>query len=404
MKRLVSLLAVVAMTAFLFSAVLPVAAQDSQPRGTITAPPSTLGIPGLPRTPLYIFVPEGGVDPSAPPASAETPSSLACLYGVTKPTKGCPRNGSVVATGGANAIAVVEYGSNSTLQSDAKTFASQFGLPVPNITEVCATGGTCPSNDGTGWDLETALDVQYAHAMAPNAQIYVVEFSSDPIGDGAETKAAALVAKAGGGEVSNSWTYNGGESSGEKGDDKYFTTKTVVYFGSAGDGGLGPLYPSISPNVVSAGGTTVLRNGNGGFTSESCWSGSGGGISRYESRPSYQTVIKKLVGSKRGTPDIAADASPNSGAAVYSTTYAHGWIQVGGTSLSSPLLAGITNAAAGFAASTHAELTKVYKEYGNATQYKKLFRDITTGSNGKPATKGWDQCTGVGSPKSPKGE
>jgi kumamolisin len=405
MRRNVLPLVMIATVLFAITQLAP--AQDGSARGTVVAPPSTLGIPGLPHTPLYIFVPEGGANPLIP--SGETPASIACIYGVTKKTTGCPKTGTTVPTGGSNAIAVVEYGSNSTMKSDLNTFVKQWGLAAPNVTEICATGSSCPSNDGTGWDLETALDVQWAHSMAPNAKLYVVEFSSDPIGDGAETDAAQAVAKAGGGEVSNSWFYQGGETwcgSGncELGYDKYFSYTGDVFFASAGDSGAIPQYPSVSPNVVSAGGTTVLRNGSGNYTGESCWSGSGGGLSVYEPRPSYQTAIKKIVGSKRGTPDVAAVADPSSGVAVYSSTYCRGWCVVGGTSASSPILAGITNTAGGFASSTNAELTKVYKEYGSKAQYKKLFHDITTGNNGYNAKKGWDYCTGVGTPKTPSGE
>jgi kumamolisin len=401
MRREVLLVAI--LTAVLLAVCGVAGAQDSgsAARGTVYAPPSTQGIPGLPRTPLYVFVPESGFNPDIP--SGETPASIACIYGVTKKTTGCPKSGTLIPTGGSKAIAVVEFGTTSTLKSDASTFSKQWGLPAPNITEVCATGGTCPSNNGSGWDLETALDVQWAHAMAPGAAIYVFEFSSDPLTDGAETQAAAKVAAAGGGEVSNSWGYTGGEFSSETGLDSYFVKSGVVFFASAGDSGAIPQYPSVSPNVVSAGGTFIIRNGQGNYTGEACWSGSGGGPSKYEAIPSYQSVIKGIVGSHRGTPDIAADASPNSGVAVYSATYCGGWCIVGGTSVASPVLAGITNAAGGFLSSTNAELTKVYGEYGG-TKYKTLFHDVTSGSNGYPAKKGWDFCTGVGTPKTPKGE
>src|SRR5271167_1114020 len=86
-------------------------APDSPANVKIVAPPSTVGLrPGMPRTPLYIVVPEGGIKPDAPPPSAENPGSIACIYGVTPPTNGCPRSGSPLATGGAKAIAVVDYG------------------------------------------------------------------------------------------------------------------------------------------------------------------------------------------------------------------------------------------------------------------------------------------------------
>jgi len=317
--------------------------------GRIVAPPSTLGLaPGMVRTPLYIFIPDTIRPDNSPPASAETPGSIACIYGVTPPTNGCPRSGSPVASGGARAIAVVDYGHNSTLQNDFNIFNTQYGLPTQTLQFICDCG-SCPSNNGTGWDLETALDTQYA--MAPHAQIIVAEFCSDPFEGGtsaAEYLAGQAVAAAGGGEVSNSFGY-GGEFSGELSYDQYMHTSGVVYFTSAGDSGLGPDYPSVSPNTVSAGGTKVIRDTSGNFTGEEdCWSGSGGGISTMEPLPQFQLFIGNRTGPHRGTPDWSADASPASGVAVYSSTGCSGWCQVGGTSVSSPVLAGIVNSANSF--------------------------------------------------------
>lgn len=375
-------------------------AQDS-PKGTIVAPPSTLGLrPGMVRTPLYIFKPDVVEPANSYPGNAETAGSIACIYGVTSPTNGCPKNGSPLATGGAKAIAVVDYGHNSTLQSDFDTFNAHFGLPTQTLQFICDCG-SCPSANGTGWDVETALDTQWAHAMAPNAQIIVAQFCSDPFAGGtsaAEYLAGQAVAAAGGGEVSNSFGY-GGEFGGELGNDQYMTTATVVYFTSAGDSGLGPDYPSVSPNTVSAGGTRVLRDGNGNLTGERCWSGSGGGISTMEPLPNYQLIIGNKTGPKRGTPDYSADADPNSGVGVYSTTGCGGWCQVGGTSVSSPVLAGIVNAAGSFVNHTASELHTSYNWYLNPALYHKYFYDVTTGSNGAPAGPGWDECTGLGSPR-----
>ncbi len=374
----------------------------AQDQGKIVAPPSTVGLrPGMPRTPLYIFVPEEGLTPNSPPASAENPGSLACIYGVTPPTSGCPRSGSPVATGGTKAIAVVDYGHNTTLQADFNAFNAQYGLPTQTLQFICDCG-SCPSSNGTGWDLETALDVEYSHAMAPNAQIIVSQFCSDPFQNGmsaAEYLAGQAVAALGGGEVSNSFGY-GGEFNGELGYDQYMNVATVVYFTSAGDSGLGPDYPSVSPNTVSAGGTRVIRDGSGNFNGEEdCWNGSGGGISTMEALPNYQLIIGNRTGPHRGTPDWAADASPNSGVAVYSTTGCGGWCQVGGTSVSSPVLAGITNAAGSFANHTASELSKTYAWYRNPGLYHTYFYDVTKGSNGAPAGPGWDQCTGLGAPR-----
>jgi subtilase family serine protease len=370
--------------------------------GTIVAPPSTLNrAAGRLHTPLYIFIPAEDLNPGSIP-NGETPASIACIYGVTPPTAGCPKNGTVIPSGGAKAIAVVEWGHNTTLQSDLDAFSTHFGLPHVTIEEICSAP-PCPISDGTGWDLEAALDVQWAHAMAPHARIIVSTSSVDPITDGAETAAGTAVAAAGGGEVSNSWNYDSpAEFPGELGYDRDMQTPGVVYFASAGDSGLGAAYPSTSPNVVSAGGTHISRDSQGNFTgTESCWSDSGGGISQYELLPHYQFLIQNRTGPHRGTPDLAADADPNTGVLVYNTSLylCNGWCIVGGTSLSSPLLAGIVNAAGGFRSSTNAELTKAYGEYRIPAQYHTDFFDVTTGSNGAPARVGWDECTGIGSPR-----
>jgi kumamolisin len=384
-------------------------AQDgsSPVKGTIIVPPSTRGIPQIKvRTPLYIFRPDNVITDNTPPASAETPGSIACIYGVTPPTNGCPRQGSPVATGGSKAIAVVEYGTNTTLQSDFNAFNTQFGLPAQTLQFICDCG-SCPVNNGSGWDVETALDTEYAHSMAPNAQIIVAQFCEDPYQGGmqaAEYLGGQAVAAAGGGEESNSFGY-GGEFQGEQQYDQYMMIPTVVYFASAGDDGYGTDYPMASPDVVAAGGTSIIRDSNGNFTgNESCWNGSGGGISQYEALPQYQLFLANKLGTKRGTPDWAADANPGTGVAVYSTTGCGGWCQVGGTSVSSPVLAGIVNAAGNFHNNNQIELGNTYHDYFQGIlSYRRYFYDVQTGSNGMPAGVGWDQCTGLGSPRNISG-
>ena len=199
---------------FLMTAFLLIAGTMTVCAQTIVTPPSTsLRTPGVPHTHLFIFIPEGGPQPSIP--NGETPASIACVYGLVAPTSGCPKSGSVLPVGGTKAIAVVEYGLYANAQADFDTYNTQWGgslLPSPHITQVCYPAPPCPNNAGTGWDLETALDVQIAHAMAPGAAIYIAGFTNDPLGDGAEQGIAArLESTYGAGEVSNSWTYNGGE-------------------------------------------------------------------------------------------------------------------------------------------------------------------------------------------------
>lgn len=378
-------------------------AQDlSSPARGVLIPPR-LAPPPTPRIhlPLYVFIPADNATLNIP--NGENPATLACIYGLVTPTNGCPKSSTLVPTGGTKAIAVIDYGTYPALQADLNTFSTQFGLPPVTLNIICQPS-PCPNNSGTEWDLEEALDVEYAHAMAPNAQIIVGAFTNDPIADGAVTAAANAVAAAGGGEVSNSWGYNGGESwcgSGgcELNYDQYFNVKGVVFFASAGDSGLGPQYPSISPNVVSAGGTFIQRDSGGNFTTETCWSGSGGGISQYEPLPNYQLLIGNRTGPKRGTPDWAAVASPASGVDIYSSSYCHGWCTVGGTSVASPVLAGITNAAGKFRQSAPSDLQGTYSLYANPGLYRHYFFDVISGSNGAQAKPGWDECTGLGSPR-----
>jgi len=228
-----------------------------------------------------------------------------------------------------------------------------------------------------------------------------------PWGEGTETLAAQyIVTNYGGGEISNSWGYNNGKNwcgigGCELAYDSQFAQSGIVYFASAGDYGLGPQYPSISPNVISAGGTGIQRDSNGNFTGETCWGGSGGGISIYEPLPQCQAFIHNKTGPKRGTPDLAAVADPASGVDVYNSSYCAGWCTVGGTSAASPVLAGIVNQSGSFSLSTLRELSRLYQYYLNPVGYVPKFFDVRTGSNGSPAGFGWDECTGLGSIREP---
>ncbi len=144
--------------------------------------------------------------------------------------------------------------------------------------------------------------------MAPKAKLFLVESklcdsgscNTDPTWH-AVTVASELVAKNGGGVISMSW--GDAEISNENNFNKYFTTPGVVYFAASGDSGIGGLiYPSAVKNVVSVGGTQFNRNSsNGDFESET-YGGGGGGISAYEPIPSYQEIIKKIVGRQTWKP------------------------------------------------------------------------------------------------------
>lgn len=336
-------------------------------------------------------------------ATWETPASLACVYQLVTPVQGCPiATSKTNPSGGVGAIAIVDAYDNPVAVTDMNTYVNQWGLPAPTFQVVYATGQQ-PQNDPGGWSLEEALDIEMAVAAAPKAKIFLVEAASNSFSDLylAESVASNLVASNGGGFVTNSW--NGSEYNGELNDEQtYFSTPKVVYFASTGDHGLnniGP--PAVFANVVGVGGTTIIRSA-GNYQSQSWWFGGGGGLSQFEPRPAYQNVIQGIVGSKRGIPDVSADANPGTGPAVYDADDGGAWRQIGGTSVSSPYVAAVMSGAGKLAPNTKTGLTLLYKEYANPNQYKAFWTDITAG--GSSCTVGWDICTGVGTPLTFKGK
>ncbi len=346
------------------------------------------------HTNYIIYAPNGVIEPQFNPGG-ETPASLGCVYDVVaSPIAGCPiATATEVPTGGSGVIVIVDAYDYPSAAADLSTFSSDFGLPAANFTVQYASGRRPRNGCSAGWQLEESLDIEWAHAMAPHAQIILMEASSASNSAlyQAVTAANSYIAAHGGkGEVSMSW--GGGETSGESSSDHYFTQSGVVYFASAGDS-PGVIYPSASVNVVSAGGTQVNRNGSGDYTNQTAWSDGGGGDSAYEARPSFQNAISSIVGTKRGTPDLSFDSSGGSPVAVYNSNCYGGWLEVYGTSVASPSLAGIINSAGTFNASSNAENTEIYANYTNTSD----FTDITSGSCGThSATTGWDFCTGVG--------
>lgn len=316
-------------------------------------------------------------------------------------------------TGGSGAIAIVDAYDFPTALNDFNAFSSYFSLPtetsatatssVNKTFQVVYATGYRPQSGGSyisSWNLEAALDIEWAHAMAPNAKIYLVEAASDSTAD---LDAAVRVASrlAGVKEVSMSW--GGNELPWESASlDQTFTTPGVVYLAASGDSTSQMEYPAASANVISCGGTSVNRNSSGAFVSETGWSQGGCGTSVYESRPAFQSRVATIVGTRRGVCDLAFDADPNTGVFVFDSTPLwgeSGWWILGGTSLSSAALAGVINMAAtatsGFASSTAQEADRIYASLGNAN----AFRDITSGTDGRyKCQAGWDFVTGVGTP------
>jgi subtilase family serine protease len=291
-------------------------------------------------------------------------------------------------TGGTGTIAIIDAYDDPTVLSDLNTFSSQFGLPAANF-EKHMMASRIRSN--SGWALEISLDVQWAHAIAPDAKILLVEAKSNSLTD---LLAAVDYARTRSDVVAISMSWGASEFSSESAYDSHFTSSYgATFFASSGDNGKGVIWPSASPNVVAVGGTTLTFSG-GSLVSETAWSGSGGGVSKYEGEPSYQTTYGiSATNGKRAVPDVSYDADPYSGVSVYdSTPYngAKGWWQVGGTSAGAPQWAAIQSLGLSISNSN------LYQDA--FASYASYFRDITSGSNGHPAAIGYDLVTGLGSP------
>jgi subtilase family serine protease len=313
--------------------------------------------------------------------SGVTPSQMRTAYGINLLSQ----------TGAGQTIAIVDAYGSPTIQNDLNTFDAQFGLSNTTVT-VANPGGT-PTVNG-GWALETALDVEWAHAIAPQANILLVQAKTASTTD--LLTAIDYATSHGAVVVSNSW--GGSETSTEASLDTHFQGNGVVYVASSGDTGGQREWPAVSPYVLSVGGTTLNYGTGGTYSSESAWASAGGGKSVYEKTPSYQSGVTGVVGTSRGVPDIAMDADPNSGAAVYSSTKDQGqsgWFQVGGTSLSAPMWAGLVALADQGRTNKLTNFTAISDLYSMSSSN---FHDITTGSNGNPALTGYDLVTGLGTP------
>lgn len=315
------------------------------------------------------------------------------------------------ANGGSYAVAVIDANNDPYVLADFNTFSSEFSLPVETSTNITAptnetlqvvyANGIQPPNDRS-WSGEISLDIQWVHAMAPNAKIYLVEAAS---ATEAALDQAVQVAETLPNVKQITMSYGtDGEAPGEQSEDFVFTTPGIVYFAATGDIAGVRGYPALSPNVVAVGGTSI-KIVNGAVTSDQVWTGGGAGDSIYVPRPAFQNGVANVVGNFRGSPDICADADPNTGVALYDT-YEGGWIVAGGTSLASPVCAAITNVRLNYSESSPVELTRLYSQLGGG-----LLRDITVGSiqtlnpnTNKPtgevltAGVGYDLATGLGEP------
>src|SRR6516165_317686 len=297
-------------------------------------------------------------------------------------------------------VAVVDAYNDPNAVSDLATYRSSWGLPACDT----ATGAGCLSvvnqngasgplprnSNASGWATEESLDVDMVSAICPNCHIYLVEANTPTVVNlGTGVNAAVSL---GAEFVSNS--YGGSQGKNDPTfDTTYYEHAGVAVTVSAGDSGYGVSYPAASQFVTSVGGTTLRKAAaTARGWRETVWSGSGSGCAHVnEAKPSWQTDSGC---ANRTDNDVAAVANPSTGVAVYDTYDQFGWLEVGGTSVSSPIIASVYALAAGTFPSSY--------PYANTG----ALNDVTQGSDGFFCTPaylchaevGYDGPTGLGTP------
>lgn len=349
-------------------------------------------------------------------------------------------------TGTGVTIAIVDAFGDPYIQQEVNNFSSEFNLPQTKINQICVDG-PCNYAEGVthGWNTEIALDVEWAHAMAPEASIdlYIGSNNSVPLYDAVQR----AVTDGNNSIISLSWgsPENAIASSapippvfGENYPwlDQVFqqaAAEGITVFASTGDWGAydqsqgqtspygGAIYPSTDPYVTAVGGTSLYMNFTfgfaqspyfnavGGYGGETAWSwnnfessATGGGYSTIFGAPSWQKG-QGFSGGARGVPDVSWDADPQTGVLVslYNPSYDnYTYYIVGGTSVGAPSWAG-SMALLDQKAGENLGLINptLYSILSSPAEYSKAFHDITSGNNNpNSATTGWDPVTGLGSP------
>ncbi len=304
---------------------------------------------------------------------------------------------------GTNVIGLAEMcdpsQASSTYSTDANQFASANGLPADTIT-LSGSGASSCSTGSSGWGVETDLDIQSSHSIAPGSNQNVCLDNTDPsVCDSSFISSGIEFGSNSWGSSSNGYAsiWNTAEASG------------VDLLASSGDSCAAVNWPAAETYALGVGGTSLTVSGTS-WGSETVWScsggsGTGGGCDTTDASPPYQAGMTGYPGAcasgNRGDPDLGADADPNTGIMVYVGNPANcggtSPCQVGGTSLACPLWSAsldVIYQKSGFSGFVGGTLYSIAK----SSSYNTDFHDITSGSNGYSATVGWDPDTGLGSP------
>lgn len=301
-------------------------------------------------------------------------------------------------------IAVVDAFNDPNAVSDLATYRSAWRLAkcktstkagCLTVTNQLGATRKPPRNAGnTGWATEESVDVDMVSAICPNCHIYLVEANSPSLSD-LGTAVNSAIKVLGADYVSNS--YGTVESTAELGfDAKFYKHAGVAMTAAAGDNGFGVSYPAASEWITAVGGTTLTKGGGGkrGWT-ETVWgtrtggpsSGTGSGCSSFEPRPPQQTGKRWMTKgcTLRIDNDVAAVADPRTGVASYDTYDQHGWLEVGGTGVPTPIIAAVYALAGVPRPGT----------FPNSYPYKhpRRLNDITKGANGSAVARVSGDCS-----------
>ncbi len=354
-------------------------------------------------------------------------------------------------TGKGQTIVIIDSFGSPTIRHDLHVFDQGFGLPDPPSFQILSPLGTVPYNpkkipDQVGWAFETSLDVEWAHAMAPGANIVLMTSPVDETQGVMGMPQFLFLEQYAldhhlGKIISQSWAttentlFDGGEFVLDQFESFYARAdqEHVTIFASSGDSGTanpnvnGKIYPfptvgfpASSPLITAVGGTSLYADPNGNYDHETIWNESarsggatGGGISKFFGEPDYQQNYlpksdQQLLNNHRGLPDIAYNADPFTGILIYisfpAPSLPPGYYIIGGTSEGSPQWAGIIADANQLAGRPLGFLNPALYELGSG-DYAENFHDIIGGNNsyagipGYKATPGWDPTTGWGTPK-----
>ena len=242
-------------------------------------------------------------------------------------------------SGGGQTVALVDAFDDPSAEADLGVYRAQYGLPACTTANGCfrkvnQEGAATPLPTGDqGWAIEESLDLDMVSAVCPLCHILLVE--SDDNQDYNLAASVATAAKLGATQISNS--YGEPEYPGEISLEKDYNQPGAEVTAAAGDGGYGVSYPAASQYVTAVGGTSLWPSAGSRGWAESVWTGSGSGCSTVIPKPSWQHDVC----THRTNNDVSAVADPATPVAVYDSDGAQGWVEVGGTSVGSPIIASV---------------------------------------------------------------